>query len=82
MSVQVRSALAESLGVSLCATTSSSNSSTMRVVVGDVKRSVKREDERTAGVLLGLGDGPLVRIGGTNGVTNGSAVSNTCMAKK
>ena len=50
----------------------------MRVVVGDVKRSVKREDWRTDGVLLGLGDGPLVRIGGTTGATNGS-VSNTCL---
>ena len=50
----------------------------MRVVVGDVKRSVKRDDVRTDGVPLGLSDGPLVRIGGTSGATNGSAASNTC----
>lgn len=71
--------LVESLGVSRCATTSSSSSSTMRVVVGDVKRSWKRDDVRTGAVLLReLGAGPLVRIGGTTGATNGSEVSKIC----
>ncbi len=75
----MRGVLVESLGVSRCATTSSSSSSTMRVVVGDVNRSWKRDDVRTGAVLLReLGAGPLVRIGGTTGATNGSEVSKTC----
>ena len=58
-----------SRGVKRCATTSSSNSSTIRVVVGEVNRSVKREDCREV-LLWGLLLGALVLMGGT-GLTKG-----------
>ena len=50
----------------------------MRVVVGEVKRSVKREECRTELLLLGLTVGAFVRMGGTTGATKGSASSVPC----